>query len=315
MAIKLTTTAVWTPLAPATKLKRHHGKGKSPLKVSLHDGAKSLSLFWDETRDTAGVVNDTCHHRGASLSKGVVGDGCVNCLYHGHKTKSRPKDVMVKDGIVWYDDTTFGSTDDEVHASWEFDAGQRVFTYERDFPNCNYAFMMENTTDWKHLAHIHAFSFTKGEPDVIIHGDGRAADYVYETNIPGTKLIVENGFWTTNTCLRFYLQPEGGDRTHMFSLHFAFVPVGKMHTRIIVRVTRDTLVWTGRLGDWFMMLSNELPLIEDRDIVQSIPYDRTWNDDHLCRDDAFLKLLREHWIATSPKMVAYYAGYDGPESR
>jgi phenylpropionate dioxygenase-like ring-hydroxylating dioxygenase large terminal subunit len=314
MPAKLTTTALWTPVAPVERVKKHHGMGNNPLRVSLHDGRKKLSLFWDESIDGAGVVNDTCHHRGASLSNGIVGSGCVNCLYHGHPTKSKRRDVMTKDGIVWYNDKTFESTDDEVHSSWEFDEGQRVFVYEREFPACNAIYMQENTCDWKHLAHIHAFSFTDGDPDVVIHDDGRAADYVYDTKIPGTKLIVENGYWSTSTCLRFFTKRDNEDRQHLFSLHFAFVPVGKDHTRIIVRVTRSGLLWMGKFGDWAMMMSNELPLIEDRDIVKSIPYDRTWNDDHLCRDDAFLKLLRDHWVEYSPKMVQYYAGYTGVDT-
>lgn len=303
------TSAAWTPIAPANQIKRHHGKAKNPLLVTLHDEKKKLAVFWDEKNGTAAVVNDTCHHRGASLSHGIVGSGCVNCLYHGHKTNPKKREVMVKDGIVWYDDDTFNSTDSEVHSSWEFDEGQRTFVYVREFPGCNALYMQENTLDWAHLSHIHAFSFTQGEPDVVIREDGRAASYIYNTSIPGTVLEVENQFWGTSTCLRFKFGPKDGERTQWFSLHFAFVPVGKNHTCIIVRVARQVALWAGRLGDLALMLSNELPLIEDRDIVQSIPFDRRWSDDHLCRDDAFLKLFRKHVLKHSPEMVAYYAGY------
>jgi len=303
------TSAAWTPIAPANQIKRHHGKAKNPLLVTLHDEKKKIAVFWDEKNDTAAVVNDTCHHRGASLSHGMVGSGCVNCLYHGHKTNPKKREVMVKDGIVWYDDDTFNSTDGEIHSSWEFDEGQRTFIYVREFPECNALYMQENTLDWAHLSHIHAFSFTQGEPDVVIREDGRAASYIYNTSIPDTVLEVENQFWGTSTCLRFKFGPPDGERTQWFSLHFAFVPVGKNHTRIIVRVARRVALWAGALGDLALMLSNELPLIEDRDIVQSIPFDRRWSDDHLCRDDAFLRLFREHVLKHSPEMVAYYAGY------
>lgn len=303
------TTAVWTPIAPAHVIKRSHGPGKNPLRVSLHDGKKNLAVFWDDVSDTAAIVNDTCHHRGASLSHGVVGTGCIRCLYHGHPTKPRASDVMVKDHIVWYDDTTFESTDHEVHESWEFDQDQRVFVYEREFPNCNALYMQENTLDHAHLSHIHAFSFTTGAPEVVIRDDGRAASYIYETTLPDTVLEVENQFWSTSTCLRFCFGPRDGPREQWFSLHFAFVPVGKDHTRIIVRVARRVAKWTGVFGDLALMLSNELPLIEDRDIVQSIPFDRSWYDDHLGREDTILKLFRDHLLKHAPRHVAYYAGY------
>ena len=305
------TRAAWTPVAPATQIKRQHGKGKSPLLVTLHDEQKKLSVFWDEKRDTAAVVNDTCHHRGASISHGIVGQGCVNCLYHNHPTKPKKPQIMVKDDIVWYDDDTFHSTDDDVHASWEFDEGQRSVTYVREFPGCNALYMQENTLDWAHLSHIHAFSFTQGAPEVVIRDDGRAASYIYQTSIPDTVLEVENEFWSSSTCLRFKFGPPDGDRSQWFSLHFAFVPVGKDHCRIIVRVTRCVALWAGVLGDLALILSNELPLIEDRNIVQSIPFDRVWDDDHLCKDDAFLALFRNHMIQHAPEMVAYYAGYRG----
>jgi len=61
MPAKLTTIALWTPVAPAERVKKHHGVGKNPLRVSLHDGRKNLSVFWDESTDGAGIVNDTCH--------------------------------------------------------------------------------------------------------------------------------------------------------------------------------------------------------------------------------------------------------------
>lgn len=169
--------AAWTPLAPVTQIKRQHGKGKSPLRVTLHDEQKKLAVFWDTKRDTAAIVNDTCHHRGASLSHGIVGSGCVNCLYHGHPTKAKNRQIMVKDDIVWYDDNTFHSTDDDIHASWGARDGQRAVTYVREFPECNPLYMQENTLDWAHLSHIHAFSFTQGTPEVVIRDDGRAASY------------------------------------------------------------------------------------------------------------------------------------------
>ena len=48
--------------------------------------AKLLGTQYVVFRDGDGqahVLNDTCVHRGGSLSKGKVVDGCIECPYHG----------------------------------------------------------------------------------------------------------------------------------------------------------------------------------------------------------------------------------------
>lgn len=302
------TTAVWTPVAPASTIKKNHGTGKHPLKVSLH-GFKNVSVFWDDEADTARVVSDVCSHRGASLSVGTVsGKGCVTCLYHGKKTKARGKDTYVENNIVWYNDTSLDDVESEKHSSWEFGTDQRMFTYQREFPGCNSLYMQENTLDWLHLEFIHAFSFINGRPEVVIHDKSRAS-YIYDTTLPDTVLEVENEFWPWNTCLRFKFGPKDGEREQAFTLHFAFVPQGLDNTSIIVRVTRSKLKWLGALGDAALLLSNELPLIEDRDIVQTIPHGREWREDKLGREDAFLSQFRTFVAEQFPKTAEFYAGY------
>jgi phenylpropionate dioxygenase-like ring-hydroxylating dioxygenase large terminal subunit len=306
--MRTVTRAIWTPVAPAKRIARHHGGGKHPYRLVLHDRTP-LSVFWDTTSDTARVVSDICHHRGGSLEQGTVHNGCVTCLYHNHKTRPKKGDTIVKDGIVWYNDRSLDDIETDLHSSWEFDQDQRVFLYERDFPRCNALYMQENTLDWAHLASVHAFSFTKGLPEVVIHEDRRSASYIYETTIPDTVLEVENVFWNWNTCLRFKFGPKSGERKQAFSLHFAFVPIGKDHCKMIVRVTRCVGLWAGWVGDVALMLANELPLIEDRTVVQGIPFDRTWKDDKLTRDDAFLKLFRQFVTETQTGTASYYAGH------
>jgi len=267
-----------------------------------------LAVFWDTDRDTAAVVNDRCHHRGASLSVGRVDGGCIRCKYHDHVTKPRRSLTTVKDGIVWYDDYTFDrGVPTSLHSSWEFDEAQRTYTYVREFPSCSALYLLENTLDWSHLEHIHAFSFTTGKPEVIIHRD-TLASYVYQTSIPNTILEVENEWYDTwNTCLRFKVGPIGGHLVHQFSLHFAFVPNGRDRCTVIVRVTRQCLEWTGALGDVALMLSNELPLHEDREIVQTIPTVHCWTDDRLGPEDDFLSLFRSNWHRKFPELIKYYA--------
>jgi phenylpropionate dioxygenase-like ring-hydroxylating dioxygenase large terminal subunit len=313
----------WVPICPAYTLKQRHTT--RPKRVTLHD-TTHLAVFWDTASDKPAAVADTCRHRGASLSVGRVVDGCVRCAYHDRPTKPRRDRTIVKDGIVWYFDHTFtdttsggpaaGTTHAIPHGSWEFhDPQQRTYTYTRDFPGCNAMYMMENTLDWSHLEHIHAFSFTNGDPRVVIHSD-YVASYIYEdTNLPDTVLEVENEWWDTwNTCLRFKVGKKNSDddappeMQHQFSLHFAFVPNGKDGCTIIVRVVRQCLNWTGTMGDVMLMLSNELPLREDRDIVRTIPGDRKWRDDRLGKEDAFLRRFRTHMKSNYPALVSYYTG-------
>lgn len=262
-----------------------------------------MALFWDAKRDAPSIASDSCWHRGASLSVGEVQPGCVRCKYHGHPTRGKHRRLRVKDGIIWYDPT--GSANDaSIPSSWEFDHGHRVYTYCRDFPDTNPLLMTENTLDHAHLSHIHAFSATSGEPEVIIHSETKAS-YIYATTMDGVTLEVENEWFAPfSTCLRFLF-----NGAHAFSLHFCFVPHGYAHTSLIVRVTRDTsneVPFISGLGDILLMLSNELPLIEDRWIVQSIPETRAWTDDTLHSDDAFLKQYRDHIAREFPELFERY---------
>ncbi len=65
----------WYPVALSDEV-----KDDAPLQVQI------LGLPFVAFRDTAGrahVLSDTCVHRGGSLGKGWVRDGCVICPYHG----------------------------------------------------------------------------------------------------------------------------------------------------------------------------------------------------------------------------------------
>lgn len=296
----------WVPVDRAAIIQKNHGPGKSPKRVLIHD--EPLALYWDAKRHTPSITADSCWHRGASLSVGQVrNDGSLCCKYHGHPTKGKHRRVRVRDGIIWYDPT--GSVSDSyLPSSWEFQGQdpQRVYTYCRDFPDTNPLLMTENTLDHAHLSHIHAFSATSGEPEVTIHSETRAT-YSYATTMDGVTLDVENEWFAPfSTCLRFLF-----NGAHAFSLHFCFVPHGYAHTSLIVRVTRDAskdpLPLLSSMGDVLLMLSNELPLIEDRWIVQSIPETRKWTDDSLHVEDQFLKQYRDHIQREYPDLYARYA--------
>ena len=56
--------------------------GTKKTKASRMFGDKKVVLFPNKNGDT-NVIDDTCPHRGAKLSKGKVVDGCIQCPYHG----------------------------------------------------------------------------------------------------------------------------------------------------------------------------------------------------------------------------------------
>lgn len=271
-------TATWTPISVARSV-------KTPQRLELHGHQKSL--YWKDSA-TPLVVDDACSHRGASLSLGhVTHDGCIQCGYHGKKTRGNPRRTKAVDGIVWYRDE-FESG--EIPRPWEFtDPGQRIFSYTESFPDTNPLMMVENTLDYAHLSFVHAFSVADGAPTVVVDAENNTAQYIYDTAVDCQTLVVENQFWAPwTTCLRFYL-----NTTHLFSLHFAWIPRSKTSTDLVVRVSRTHAHWTGDIGDRLLQIANTLPLIEDRDIVQSIHENRSWSDDVLQYEDRFLRLYRE----------------------
>jgi len=293
-------SCAWTPVCPATTARQAR---KKPVSVDIH--GQKLNVFWDTRKDRPGAVLGSCWHRGASLSEGTVKGDCIVCGYHGKKTRSvRPTSLRVHQEIVWWNDE-HDVSQDTIPQSWEFDesASHRIHVYTEDFEGCSPLHMVENTVDWNHLAHVHAISAIDGHPEVIIRSPTRA-DYRYNTKVDGNTLTVQNEFWAPySTCLRFYFN----ETTHLFSLHFAWVPHSLDRCGCIVRVTRSSDSWTGRVGDMVLQLVNMLPLDEDRRIVRSIDTGRLWSDDKLdAREDAFLKMYRDSVEIDFPEIAKMY---------
>ena len=77
----------WYPVALSEEV-----KADEPLRVEI------LSLKFVAFRDADGaahVLSDTCVHRGGSLGKGWVKDGCVICPYHGWRYNGSGKCTTV----------------------------------------------------------------------------------------------------------------------------------------------------------------------------------------------------------------------------
>ena len=288
--------AAWTPLDFTKNVRKIL---KTPDKVHVNGG--KYSLFWDAHRNTPALVDDTCSHRGASLSAGGVIEGnCVKCKYHGKPTKALARTLCDSNGIVWMQDGPGELDHPTPPDSWEFDptVGQRIFEYSRSFAGCNPVLLVENTLDWSHLDTVHSFHLIDGRPEVTIHSGGYhgKATYTYESKV--FDLVIENewmGPWST--CLRFIF-----DGKQSFTIHFSVRPEAVDSATLLVRVSREDHKWLGWIGDKMYLAINELPLIEDRFIVKNTDPTK-WNTNKLTKDDAFLKEYRTFMKETHPDIL------------
>jgi hypothetical protein len=187
--------------------------------------------------------------------------------------------------------------------SWEFhpEAEQRILEYSRAFTGCNPILVVENTLDWSHLDTVHAFHLIEGKPEVTIHKGGYngRASYKYKSKV--FDLVIENewiGPWST--CLRFIFNGE-----QSFTIHFVVRPESRESSTLLVRVSRQDHKWLGWLGDKIYLAINELPLIEDRYIVQNTD-PATWSTNKLSKDDAFLIEYRNYMKEHHPDIVSQF---------
>jgi phenylpropionate dioxygenase-like ring-hydroxylating dioxygenase large terminal subunit len=292
----------WTPVE-FTRTVRTYTKTPRPVTID----AKKLALFWDAASGSPAIADDVCWHRGASLSAGgaVQAQGCVSCKYHGHLTMaSRDLHLLDRHGITWMKSRGLGrggGGDDFPPASWEFDdPSQRTFEYSRSFRGCNPILTLENTLDFAHLETVHFFHLVEGRPRVEVHKGGYNGKASYAYDSKAFNLVIENEYWAPwSSCLRFIF-----DGVQSFTLHFSVRPESPHSSTVFVRVTRkrDGL---GALGDAAYMAINELPLWEDRYIVQHA--DATaWSKNTLTKDDAFLECYRTYMRDNHPDILDTY---------
>lgn len=284
----------WTPLE-FTRVARTLTRTPKCINVN----GKKLALFWDAKKDVPVIADDTCAHRGASLSAGgLVEAGCVACKYHGRRTRGVP--AMHRDGIVWLRGA--GTAPELPPTSWEFAAEQqRVFEYSRTCVGCNPVLLVENTLDFSHLDTVHAFHLIEGRPEVTVERGGCNGKASYKYQSKSFDLTIENeyrGPW--DTCLRFVF-----DGRQSFTLHFSVRPEAVDRATLFVRVSRQDNVWLGALGDALYTWINELPLVEDMYIVRNTDPTQ-WSKNALTADDAFLKRYREYMTGAHADILDAY---------
>ena len=291
----------WVPIDLSKNVRR---TGSTPKRIHIH--SNPLAVWW--TGDRAVAVDDTCKHRGASLSAGgTVTKNCVSCKYHGQTVRAR--DLVDQDDILWKFHGNPGdsgdSEDSEVPRPEDFLVeGRRTFSYSRDFSGCNPLLVIENVTDEAHLlgGTVHRFHSVDGDPKVTVvrGGPHGKATYEYTSRTLG-NLTIENeyiGPWTA--LLRFVFNGR-----HGFTIIFNVVPHGPTDSTLLVRVNRSDHVSLGLVGDLMYLAVNELPLIEDRHIVRNTDWTR-WSQNRLAPRDAFLKLYREYLLESHPDIIQMY---------
>lgn len=292
-----TRASSWVPVDLAKRARKYT---VTPKKIKLLD--QHFAYWYHDGKPR--MAPDVCWHRGASLSAGgqVQENGCVKCKYHGLHTRSLSEaDIVEKDEVVWVKlgENALSEEETTPPTSWEFhDDSVRVFSYSRSFQGCNPLLTVENTLDFSHLDTVHLFHLIEGRPEVEIldHGAHGKAIYKYKSKV--IDLAIENEYiapWSS--CLRFMF-----DGKHGFTIHFTVVPHGVNDSTLLVRVSRPKDVYGG-LGDLFLLGVNELPLVEDRYIVQNAN-PLAWSENRLLADDSFLSKYREYISANHFDLVS-----------
>lgn len=153
-------------------------------------------VLFRDLEDRIVCLSDVCCHRGASLSKGKVQDGCIACPYHGWEYEAGgqctkipalgadvkiPKrarvdayPVQVKFGWVWVFLGDAAEEDrppflgDEWFPEYLDDSGKwRPIRLQYDAP-VNWAKSEENSIDGAHPSYVHSSFGSKRDPKVMI---------------------------------------------------------------------------------------------------------------------------------------------------
>ena len=148
---------------------------------------QDFALFRD-AQGRVHCVSDICIHRGASLSRGRVYNGCIECPYHGwryrgdgtaaeipaHPGKRIPKRVRIDSypvqehyGWIW---VFLGDLPEEerppIPPFPEYDDPGRRAIGGTFLWNANYGRVVENGVDFAHAAFVHPSFGDRNEPEV-----------------------------------------------------------------------------------------------------------------------------------------------------
>jgi hypothetical protein len=260
---------------------------------------------------------DRCPHRGASLSKGSVADGCVVCPYHGRSFSSETNPGMftgvVKDGALWFG----GQDPDDIPRIPEFDdPSYRTVTMSRRLRRVNAMAFLESSVDYEHINLVHSVSIMDlialkvkiSEEDESAQ-DSAPSVCLSRFESPRIVLEIDTFFWLPLTnCLRFRIYDKKNDKAWQpFVLFFSTTPHDDDDITLHVRSMRTK---ANRLLDpvldvLFRAIS-DTPILEDATVVRGVEY-KGFRDDILSVQDGMVQLYRKRMQKTCPQLVEYFA--------
>lgn len=280
----------WYAVLDSNQLKSNKLLGVTRLNEKL--------VFWRDEKNQVNCIFDKCCHRGASLSRGKIENGHVQCPFHGFQYDSsgkvrlipangrqakvtdnyRVNSYTVKEayGFIWLWYSHDKDNIPEIPFFNDLKSGFSYGGFSETWP-VHYTRAIENQLDVVHLPFVHATTIGKGEKTLV--------------NGPVIK-------WNENL-MTFYVKNEKDigqtpekpraieDYEKLFHLQFqmpniwqnvisdkvrimaAFAPIDEENTHIYLRFYQNFMKTPGlkQIVNKLSVISNKIILHQDRDVV------------------------------------------------
>lgn len=254
------------------------------------------------------IALDRCPHRGASLSKGTVVDGCVSCPYHGRLISevSHPEmfSGVIRDGALWVG----GEDKNEIPRIPEFDdSSYRSVFMTRRLRSANAVAFSESSADFEHVRAVHSIKLANFIPPAVeIDHVGNKNVHVFETG--RINLRIETYFWLPfSNCLKFSVIDTKRNKIYEpFILFFSTTPHDDKDMTLHIRSMRKKInVDVDFIMDLFFIAVSDLPIFEDYNVVKGVDVKKMMYD-QLTPEDDFIKLYREKMRRECPDILDYF---------
>ena len=243
----------WYAIAASAQIKRNKA-------VGLRRFSENLLLFRRED-GKLGCVSDLCAHRGASLAKGCVKDGNIQCPFHGIEYDITGKCVHIPSegratvmdlsrfdlkhyevreigGIVfaWYGE---GTSEREPEVFEVITDPSYVYDEMQDHWQVQYSRVIENQLDVSHLAFVHHNTIGRGGKSLV--------------NGPKVVWLDDNTLQTSaDNEVDQGQRPKSADESAIKSTNLTF---------------RFPNLWLNHVSDKLMILAYFIPVDEENSII------------------------------------------------
>jgi phenylpropionate dioxygenase-like ring-hydroxylating dioxygenase large terminal subunit len=270
---------VWTAVLPSAQLRN------APLPLRL--AGTDLVLF--RAGGTVRALLDRCPHRGARLSLGTVGNGCIQCPFHGWRFDGEGRNVHVPlnpdaklenlgavpvpvreiGGLLWIYTAPGRKAPVEPHVPDTFTRDDVTRTHLVAEWNAHWTRAMENMLDSPHVPFVHRT--TIGRASARVMTDGSLMDVTWEetpyggrttSSLDGGRQGAELDFYKPNTMVLHIPIPN---RT--FRIHAVAVPIDDARVRMIIVGARS--FQRARIFNPIFNRVNAKIAEQDRPIVES----------------------------------------------